>query len=62
MIAGVPISEEYVDSAARLLGLKLLAEHRPEVIRNFEMLMTQARLFLEFPLDERSEMAPVFHP
>jgi hypothetical protein len=52
--------EEYVDATARLLGLEILPAHRPEVIRNFNLLMSHARGFLEFPLDERTEMASVF--
>jgi hypothetical protein len=54
------VIEEYIDATARLLELEILPAHRPEVIRNFKLLMSQARRVLEFPLDERTEMAPVF--
>jgi hypothetical protein len=54
--------EDCIDAFAQLLGLELLPEHRPGVIQNFTLLAAQAELFMEFDLDERVEMAPVFHP
>ncbi|MDP9012110.1 MAG: DUF4089 domain-containing protein [Pseudomonadota bacterium] len=54
--------EEGMDAIAELLGLHLLPEHRPGVIQNFALLTAQAELFMEFELDERIEMAPVFRP
>ncbi|MDP8986230.1 MAG: DUF4089 domain-containing protein [Pseudomonadota bacterium] len=54
--------ETCIDAVAELLGVELLPEHRPGVIQNFTLLVAQAELFMGFELDERVEMAPVFHP
>lgn len=54
--------ETCIDASAELLGVELLPEHRPGVIQNFTLLVAQAELFMGFELDERVEMAPVFHP
>ena len=54
--------EDYVTQAAALLGIDILPEHLPGVIRNFALLTEQAALFMDFPLDDRVEMAPTFRP
>jgi hypothetical protein len=54
--------EDCIDAFARLLGLDILPEHRPGVIQNFALLAVQAELFMVFDLDDRVEMATVFHP
>lgn len=54
--------EDCVDAFAELLGLELLPAHRPGVILNFSLLVAQAEQFMQFDLDDRVEMATVFHP
>lgn len=58
--------ERYVESAAELIDLPLLPEHRPGAIANFEKIAEIARLVLEFPLEKELEKeieaAPKFEP
>jgi hypothetical protein len=52
----------YVDQAAALIGLPIPDEYHQSVVENFERIQTVAQLFLEFPLPEDTETAPVFEP
>jgi hypothetical protein len=45
-----------------LLDLPLHPDHRPGVLENLYRTQAIARLFLEFPLPETIEAAPVFQP
>ncbi len=52
----------YVEQAAALIGLPIPPEYHQSVVENFERIQTVAQLFLEFPLPEDTEIAPVFEP
>ncbi len=52
----------YVDAAAALIGLPIPADYHQNVVANFERIHTVAQLFLDFPLPEETEIAPVFEP
>jgi 1-carboxybiuret hydrolase subunit AtzG-like len=54
--------EAYVDAAAKLIGLPLDPTHRPGVVLNMTRIAQMAALFMEFPLPEETEPAPVFEP
>jgi hypothetical protein len=55
----VPI-EVYVDAAAELLKLPLPPEWRDSVIRNLQVNIELAARFVDFPLPDEAEPAPVF--
>ncbi|HEV2979600.1 MAG TPA: DUF4089 domain-containing protein [Casimicrobiaceae bacterium] len=57
-----PVISAYVVAAAEVLGLRLHAEQRPGVERQFARLAALARLVEEHPLDCTDEPAPFFHP
>jgi hypothetical protein len=50
----------YVDAVAELLKLPLPAEWRDSVIRNLQVTMALAAEFVDFPLPDETEPAPVF--
>jgi len=52
--------EVYVDAAAELLKLPLPPEWRDSVIRNLQVNIELAATFVDFPLPDESEPAPVF--
>jgi len=52
----------YVDQAAALIGLPIPDEYHQSVVENFERISMVAQLFLDFPLPEETEVAPVFEP
>lgn len=52
----------YVDSASKLIGLRILPEHRPGVIQAMGVITAAATLVMEFPLPDDVEAAPVFEP
>ena len=54
--------EVYVDAAAQLVGLPLDPTHRPGVVLNLGRIAQMAALFMEFPLPDETEPAPVFEP
>ncbi|MGJ3249284.1 MAG: DUF4089 domain-containing protein [Elainellaceae cyanobacterium] len=54
--------EQYVDNAARVVGLSIAPEYRSSVIENVETLMAIAQSVMEFPLPADVEAAPIFHP
>lgn len=54
--------EAYVEQMSILLDLPLHPDHRPGVLENLYRTQMVARFFLEFPLPETIEVAPVFHP
>ena len=43
-----------------MIGLPIPAEYHESVAENFDRLMEQARLVMEFPLDDTVEAAPIF--
>lgn len=53
---------EHVDQVAHLLELPITPEYRPGVTENFARITAIAHLFLEFPLPDEIEVAPVFQP
>jgi hypothetical protein len=55
-------AEAYVDAASKLVGLPLDPVHRPGVVTNLERIAQMAALFMEFPLPEETDPAPVFTP
>ena len=52
----------YVDVMAEVVGLKLRAEHRADVIAAMRVLLQQGRLVMDFPLGEDIEQWPVATP
>jgi hypothetical protein len=54
--------EAYVDAAAAALGVPLLPEHRPGVLRYFALAAELAELVMAAPLGPLDEPAPVFVP
>lgn len=52
----------YVDSASKLIGLRIAPEHRPGVIQAMAVITGAAALVMEFPLPVDVEAAPVFEP
>jgi hypothetical protein len=55
-------AEAYVDAAAQLVRLPLDPAHRPGVVLNLERIAQMAALFMEFPLPDETEPAPIFEP
>ena len=52
----------YVDSASKLIGLRIVPEHRSGVIQAMAVITSAAALVMEFPLPVDVEGAPVFEP
>jgi hypothetical protein len=52
----------YVEEAAALLGLHIDPAYKPGVVANLEGAARLAAAFLEFPLADDDEAAPVFRP
>lgn len=52
----------YVDAAAKALGLSIAPDQRPGVIVNFERTAALAKLFLAVELGAADEPLPVFRP
>ena len=57
-----PAISAYVAAAAEVLGLRLHAEQRPGVERQFARLTALSRLVEAHALDFSDEPAPFFHP
>ena len=57
-----PAISAYVAAAAQVLGLRLHAEQRPGVERQFARLAALSRLVEAHALDFSDEPAPIFHP
>ncbi len=55
-------AEAYLDAALAAMGLAIDPAWRPSVLANLRRNAEIARLFLEFPLDDGEEPAPVFAP
>jgi hypothetical protein len=51
----------YADTMAKALDLPLHQANREEVARNLALAFRLAPLFLEFPLHDETEPAPVFN-
>ena len=66
MSGAAPTAEQalgaYLDHASSLIDLPIPSEYRRAVLDNLAALTGCARLVAAFPLDERSEVAPVFTP
>lgn len=56
------LAEACVDAAAAALALPIGAEHRPGVVRYFELAAAMAELVMTLPLGIDDEPAPVFVP
>ena len=52
--------DAYIAEAAKLLGLALTDEMRAATRANLETAERMAKLVLDYPLDDRAEIAPVF--
>ena len=57
-----PEAEAYLDAALAALELSIDPAWRPSVLANLQRNAEIARLFLDFPLDDGEEPAPVFAP
>jgi hypothetical protein len=57
-----PVISAYVAAAAEVLGLRLRADQRPGVERQFARLAALSRLVEAHALDFSDEPAPFFHP
>ena len=55
-------TEAYVDAAAAALGLALAPDHRPGVIRYFQLAASMAPRVMDFPLTPADESGNVFVP
>jgi hypothetical protein len=53
---------EYLDQTAKIIDLPIDPEYREGVISNLERIAELAKLITEFPLNEKTEIAPVFDP
>jgi hypothetical protein len=56
------MSEAMLLRLAEFTGIEIAPEHRAGVIRNLEILVGQAAVLAEAPVDQRIEPAPVFRP
>jgi hypothetical protein len=56
----IPDVKAYAAAMAEALGLPLTPEFAPEVEANLAVAFRLARLFLDFPLTDEAETAPVF--
>lgn len=54
--------DRWVDQTAAVMDLPLSPDHRPGVVDNASRIWAIAQLFLDFPLPETIEPAPVFDP
>ncbi|MDB5570017.1 MAG: hypothetical protein JWN93_1200 [Hyphomicrobiales bacterium] len=54
--------DAFIDAAAPVVGIEIPQASRADVRTNLEIAMNMARLLEGFPLDERTEPAPVFTP
>lgn len=55
-------NEQQVEMLAQVAGLTIDPAHLPGVVRNLSILMEQAALFLDPPIDPLVEPAPVYVP
>ena len=55
-------TEAYVDAAAAALGLPLAPDHRPGVIRYFQLAASMAPRVMDFPLTPADESGNVLVP
>jgi hypothetical protein len=56
------MTTEQVEVLARFAGLAIDPAHIPGVIRNLDILLAQAAVLANTPLDPLVEPAPVFRP
>ena len=52
--------DDYIDGAARTLGVPIDAARKPSVRANLALTLRLAGLVSEFPLPDEAEPAPVF--
>lgn len=62
MTGGHPPGEEDVVRAARMAGLTVDPAHLPGTVRNLGILLDQAALLMDPPIDPMVEPAPVYRP
>jgi hypothetical protein len=53
-------TDEFIDAAAKTLGIAVDPAWLPSVRMNFEVMLKLARQLEEFPLPDDSEPAPVY--
>lgn len=58
----IPPTEEQVRILSDLAGIKIAPEHLPGVTRNLEIVLAQAALLFEPPIDLLVEPATTFSP
>jgi 1-carboxybiuret hydrolase subunit AtzG-like protein len=51
---------DFIDAAARVLGLAIEPAWKPAVAANLEATLRLAALFVDFPLPDEAEPAPIF--
>jgi hypothetical protein len=62
-MSGAPLLDEGdVERLARMAGLTIDPAHLPGVIRNLGILLDQAALLMDPPIDPVVEPAPIFRP
>ncbi|MCS6814516.1 MAG: DUF4089 domain-containing protein [Cyanobacteria bacterium] len=54
--------DQYLEQMAAIVGITLHLDYKPGVKANLERLQAIAQLFLEFPLPDDIDAAPVFYP
>lgn len=52
----------HADLTAATLDLAIAADHRDGVLDHLTVLLAASRLFMDFPLPDETEPAPVFRP
>lgn len=61
-MSGRPTTADDVRLLAEMAGLKIDPAYLPGVIRNLDIILAQAAVLAQAPLDPLVEPAPVFHP
>lgn len=56
------VTTDHVESLAEMVGMVIHPDHLPGVTLNLNIVLEQAALLLEPPLDALVEPAPVFRP
>ncbi len=53
-------SRDYIETAVQVLGLRIEPSWKPAIEANFTTTLRLAAAFMEFPLPDEAEQAPVF--
>jgi len=54
------MSRDYIETAVQMLGLSIEPSWKPAIEANFTTTLRLAASFMEFPLPDEAEQAPVF--